>query len=227
MIRIACLHGHYSNISLLSDAFAAFDVELIHFVDPGLLLQNAGAPGHTKEQSHAKNAKLREQLSWMQSCAVDAIVITCTQYAALVTPEDEEFATVPIFTIDGPFFHELAQYTEPQVLLFSNPATVQPTMERLVQNADSHNLHPEIQVHIVENAFALLMENKLEAYREAIKDALYQIYQTFPDQPIAVAQLSMVPVADQFAKENGFTISHPLHSLTSQMSATLRLRSNR
>ncbi|WP_409174713.1 hypothetical protein [Brevibacillus fortis] len=222
MTRIACLHGHYSNISLLSDAFAAFDVELIHFVDPGLLLQNAGTHVHTKEQSHAK---LREQLSWMQSCAVDAIVITCTQYAALVTPEDEEFATVPIFTIDGPFFHELARYIEPQVLLFSNPATVQPTMERLVQHAHSHNLHPELQVHIVENAFALLMENKQEAYREAIKDALSQLHQTFPDQPIAVAQLSMAPVADQFAKENGCTISHPLHSLTSQMSATLRLRS--
>ncbi|TKI54616.1 hypothetical protein E8L90_03740 [Brevibacillus antibioticus] len=224
MTRIACLHGHYSNISLLSDAFVAFDVELIHFVDPGLLLKNAGNPIHTTEQAHTK---LREQLSWMQSCAVDAMVITCTQYAALLTPEDEATATVPIFTIDGPFFHELARYSKPQVLLFSNPATVQPTMERLVKHAHSHNLHPEIQVSLVENAFALLMENKQEAYREAIKDALYQLHQTFPDQPIAVAQLSMVPVADQFAKENGYTISHPIHSLTSQMSATLPLRRNR
>ncbi|MFF0825484.1 hypothetical protein ACFYU8_08360 [Brevibacillus sp. NPDC003359] len=223
MTRIACLHGHYSNISLLSDAFATFDVELIHFVDPGLLLQNAGTPVHTTEQSHAK---LRDQLTWMQCCAVDAIVITCTQYASLVTPEDEETATIPIFTIDGPFFHELALHTEPQVLLFSNPATIQPTMERLVKHARSHNLYPEIQVNIVENAFALLMENKQEAYREAIKDALYQLHRTFPDQPIAVAQLSMAPVADQFAKENGCTISHPLHSLTSQMSTTLQLRSN-
>ncbi|ATF14490.1 hypothetical protein A616_21640 [Brevibacillus brevis X23] len=221
MTRIACLHGHDSNISLISDAFAAFDVELIHFVDQGLLLQNAGTPVHTKEQSHAK---LREQLSWMQSLAVDAIVITCTQYAALVTLEDEATTTVPIFTIDGPFFHELARYTEPQVLLFSNPATVQPTMERLVQHAHSHNLYPEIRVSIIENAFALLMENKQEAYREAIKDALHQLHQTFPDQPIAVAQLSMAPVADQFAKENGCTISHPLHSLTAEMTKTLQLQ---
>ncbi|MED1782082.1 hypothetical protein P4V43_09690 [Brevibacillus fortis] len=224
MTRIACLHGHHSNISLLSDAFATFDVELIHFVDPGLLLQNVGTPVHTKEQSHAK---LRDQLTWMQSCAADAIVITCTQYASLVTPEDEAMATVPIFTIDGPFFHELAQHTEPQVLLFSNPATVQPTMERLVKHAHSRNLHPEIQINIVENAFALLMENKQEAYREAIKDALYHLHQTFPDQPIAVAQLSMAPIADQFAKENGCAISHPLYSLTSHISATLQLCSNR
>lgn len=224
MTRIGCLHGHYSNISLLSDAFAAFDVELIHFVDPGLLLQNEGTSVHTKEQSHAK---LREQLNWMRNCGVDAIVITCTQYAALVTPEDEATATVPLFTIDGPFFHELARHTELQVLLFSNPATVQPTMERLVKHAHSQNLHPEIQVSLVENAFALLMENKQEAYREAIKDALYQLRQTFPDQPIAVAQLSMAPVADQFAKENDCTISHPLHSLTSLMSVALQLRSNR
>ncbi|WJQ79722.1 hypothetical protein [Brevibacillus brevis] len=224
MTRIACLHGHYSNISLLSDAFAVFEVELLHFVDPGLLLQNAGIPVHTTEQAQAK---LREQLNWMQSCAVDAIVITCTQYAALVTPEVEATATVPLFTIDGPFFHELARHPEPQVLLFSNPATVQPTMERLVKLAHSHNLHPEVQVSLVENAFALLMENKQEAYREAIKDALYQLFQTFPDQPIAVAQLSMVPVADQFAKENGCKISHPLHSLTSKVSATLPLLLNR
>lgn len=223
MTRIACLHGHYTNIPLLSEAFASFDADLIHFVDPGLLLQNGGTPVHTKEQSHAK---LRDQLTWMQSCSVDAIVITCTQYASLLTREDEASNTVPIFTIDGPFFHELAQLTEPQVLLFSNPATVTPTMERLVQYARSHRLQPNIQVRLVENAFALLMENKHEAYREAISDALHHLQQTYPGQHIAAAQLSMAPVADQFAKDYGCTVAHPLHSLTSQMSRTLQLRPN-
>ncbi|MED1725799.1 hypothetical protein [Brevibacillus parabrevis] len=62
MKRIACLHAHHSNIALLADAFAAFDVELVPFVDPGILLQSTGAVAPAVEQAHAK---LRDHLQWM------------------------------------------------------------------------------------------------------------------------------------------------------------------
>ncbi|MGM0711333.1 hypothetical protein ACWKW1_16765 [Brevibacillus parabrevis] len=57
MKRIACLHAHHSNIALLADAFAAFDVELVPFVDPGILLQSTGAVALAVEQAHAKLAR--------------------------------------------------------------------------------------------------------------------------------------------------------------------------
>lgn len=224
MTRIACLHGHYTNIPLISEAFAAYDVELTHFVDPGLLLQNSGEATRPQEHSHAK---LLDHLSWMHSCSADAIVITCTQYAALLTEEDEAELDSPVFTIDGPFFHQLAQSSAPQVLLFSNPATVTPTMERLTQCARSTGYQPEIEIRIVENAFTLLMENKHEAYKDAVMEGLHLLHQTHPEHYLAVAQLSMVPVANQFSSETGRIVVHPLHSLTSQMVETLHLQTKR
>jgi hypothetical protein len=35
--RIGCLHAHYSNIEYIEEAFSAYEVEFIHFVDPGLV----------------------------------------------------------------------------------------------------------------------------------------------------------------------------------------------
>lgn len=35
--RVGCLHAHHSNIAYVERAFASYEVELIHFVDPGLM----------------------------------------------------------------------------------------------------------------------------------------------------------------------------------------------
>ena len=37
--RLGCLHAHYSNIEYIENAFAPYNIELIHFVDPGLMYQ--------------------------------------------------------------------------------------------------------------------------------------------------------------------------------------------
>jgi hypothetical protein len=36
MKRIGCFHAHYSNIEHVEKALSDYEVELIHFVDPGL-----------------------------------------------------------------------------------------------------------------------------------------------------------------------------------------------
>ncbi|MDF2681089.1 MAG: hypothetical protein K0R47_2279 [Brevibacillus sp.] len=220
MTRIACLHGHHSNISLLDHAFSPWTVELVHYVDPGLLLQNGGTCPPTKEQAHDK---LRSQLSWMQACSPDAIVITCTQYAASLTAEDEASMNIPVFTIDGPFFDEVAQRLGPQALLFSNPATVTPTMNRLWEHASVLGLMPRIEIHLADGAFDLIMANKQQAYYDAIWGALQTLCDTHPSDSLAVAQLSMVPVAHDFTRESGIPITHPLQSLTERMVQTLQL----
>ncbi|GED70541.1 hypothetical protein BRE01_42430 [Brevibacillus reuszeri] len=220
MKRIACLHGHFSNISLLADAFASVAIDMVHYVDPGLLLNSEGKNALSYKQSQAK---LQEQLNWMQTSAPDAMVITCTQYAACVTDEVEAASALPIFTIDQPFFHEICHRAEPQILLFSNPATVDPTMNRLRDYAHLHGLHPQIEVSIIEGAFTLLLDNKQDAYREAVKNELQKLATAHHHASLAVAQLSMSPVAQQFTAETGIAVSHPLRSLVSQMTEKLGL----
>ncbi|MED4784618.1 hypothetical protein [Brevibacillus choshinensis] len=220
MTRIACLHGHHSNIPLLDDAFSPRNVELVHFVDPGLLMQNGGTRPPTQEQVHEK---LRSQLSWMQACLPDAIVITCTQYAASLTAEDEASMNIPVFTIDGPFFDEVTKCTGPQALLFSNPATVTPTMNRLWKHASARGLAPQIEIHLADGAFDFIMANKQQAYHDAIWDALQTLCDNHLSASLAVAQLSMVPVAHHFTRESGIPIIHPLQSLTERIVQTLQL----
>jgi len=222
MKRIACLHGHFSNISLLADAFASIEMDMVHYVDPGLLLNSEGKNALMKEQSQAK---LVEQLNWMKTSDPDAMVITCTQYAACLTDEVEAASSSPIFTIDKPFFHEVTHCSEPQILLFSNPATVEPTMTRLREYAQSRGLDPRIEVNVMQGAFALLMENKQDAYREAVKNELHRLSAGKHHASLSVAQLSMAPVAHQFTQETGIAVSHPLLSLVSQMIQKLNLKS--
>jgi hypothetical protein len=222
LTRIAFLHGHYSNASLIADAFSSFDAELIHFVEPGLLMQSAGTCPPTEMQAQMK---LQEQLSWMQKCSADAIVITCTMYAANLSAEDAAASPVPVFTIDGPFFDEILYATDPQLLIFSNPGTVEPTMQRLRQHASEPGLAFQTETHLIEGAFPLLMENKQEAYREAVFDTLQNLSQSRKDASLSVAQLSMAPVAQQFSKQTGVLVKHPLKSLTNRISQTLHLAS--
>ncbi len=35
--KIGCLHAHYTNVEYIENAFSKFDIEWLHFVDPGLM----------------------------------------------------------------------------------------------------------------------------------------------------------------------------------------------
>ncbi|MED1792694.1 hypothetical protein [Brevibacillus nitrificans] len=218
MKKVACLHGHHSNVALVDDAFSQWKVELAHYVDPGLLLQSANSQPPTRGEAEAK---LDSQLSWMQASTPDAIVITCTQYAATLTSEHESERDTPIFTIDGPFLEEAARRSGKQTILFTNPATVKPTMDRLWQQAALHRCTPQISIHLIDGAFSLIMENKQQAYQEILWETMLTL--SHEDTILSVAQLSMAPAARQFSQEKGIFISDPLQSLTDKIVQTLPL----
>lgn len=220
MTQIAYLHGHHSNIGLLDETFAPWAAEMVHYVDPGLLMQNKGTTPPTAQQVQER---LRSQLVWMQAGMPDAIVITCTQYAASLTADVEAAVNTPIFTIDGPFIDEVAKRSGPQVLLFSNPATVTPTMNRLWKHAAAGGSKPQIDIHLAEGAFDLIMANKKQAYYDAIWSSLKSLSDSYPDASLAVAQVSMVQVARDFSRKHSVPISHPLQSLTERIVQTLHL----
>ncbi|MFJ3390280.1 MULTISPECIES: hypothetical protein [unclassified Lysinibacillus] len=202
--KLGCLHAHYSNIEYIEQAFQNIEkVELVHFVDPGLIQQvSKGTEGFA--------FKVKEQLEWMESCNMDAILITCTNYIALLEKEQLELS-IPIMKIDEPFFETVCEEKQPQTILFTNPETVKGTMNRLQQYALLHEKTINTEIIIIDNTFELIIQGKKDAYNNVIIQALHDV--AGEQQYISVAQLSMVEAARQFEKETALTITHPLKSL--------------
>lgn len=204
MKKLCCLHAHHSNIGYIELAFQNMEkVELIHFVDPGLIQQ-------VSKGTEGLAFKVKEQLKWMESCNIDVILITCTNYIALLEGEFLELS-IPVIKIDEPFFEAICKEKRPQTILFTNPITVEGTMERLYQYALLHEKSINAEVKVIDNAFELVIQGKKDAYNNAIIQALHDV--AGEQQHLSVAQLSMVEAARQFEKESSLTIIHPLKSL--------------
>ncbi|MFB7156501.1 hypothetical protein [Lysinibacillus sp. NPDC056232] len=202
--KLGCLHAHHSNIEYIEQAFQNIEkVELVHFVDPGLIQQ-------VSKGTEGLAFKVKEQLEWMESCNMDAILITCTNYIALLEEEQLELS-IPIIKIDEPFFDTICEEKRPQTILFTNPETVEGTMNRLQQYALLHEKSINAEVKVIDNTFELIMQGKKEAYNNAIRQTLHHLAEE--QRQILVAQLSMVEAARQFEKESTLTITHPLKSL--------------
>ena len=203
--KVGCLHAHYSNIQYIEQAFqSAEDIEILHFVDPGVIQ-------HVSKGNDGLARKVKEQIEWIISCDVDAILITCTNYIALLEGETFSNPLIPIIKIDEPYFESICSKQQPQMILFSNPATVEGTMERLHQYAKQQGLSLDVEAKIIEHTFELIMQGKKEAYSDAILQTLFSLRDE--QRLISVAQLSMVDAAQQFEEQTAISVIHPLKPL--------------
>ena len=213
--RIGCLHAHYSNISYIENAISAFDVQLSHFVDPGLMQRVMTDESFTV--SEAKK-KVKEQVEWIAQSGVDAILITCTNYIALM---EQITVDVPIIKMDEPYFEAICKNDQHQMILFTNPDTVPGTMNRLQQYVKLHQKTLEIEVVVIENTFELIMSGKNEEYNKAVCDYIMTLDSK---DHLSVAQLSMVAAAQQVEDETSVVIINPLNTLVSSMVHQLNLK---
>ena len=197
--------------------FAPYNIELIHFVDPALMYQ-------VTKMKISKNQKLKdkvkEQIEWIAQCQVDAILITCTNYIAILQ-EDQLSTSVPIIKIDEPFFDYICNIQQPQTILFTNPATVEGTMERLKHHASKQQKTLDLEVIVINNTFDLFMRGLKEEYNQEISKFLNQIINE--KKVISVAQLSMVDAARQVENKTSKTIINPLNTLVSSIVNQLEL----
>ncbi|WP_336774771.1 aspartate/glutamate racemase family protein [Paenibacillus sp. MMO-58] len=213
-MKIGCLHAHYSNIEYI-EASIGSKAELIHFVDPGLMMRMEEGFDHVKVKE-----KAADQIKWIAHSGVDAILVTCTSYIALL----EEIETnLPLIKIDEPFFNEICKITQSQILLFTNPATVEGTMKRLMKFASSHGYQlPDIEVRVIENAFQLIMQGQKSEYADEVYKFIVKLLHSEQEKKIAVAQLSMVKAAERVAQEFNISISNPLAPLEGYVSSKER-----
>lgn len=169
MTKIACLHAHHSNIKYVDEQLSKYEV--VHFVDPAL---------SSVSNSKIVAAKVQEQLEWMLLVEIEAIIISCSYYAAYIPGN----FPVPIITLEQLLFDELKdeKYVD---LVFTNPKTVDASMENYLK---LKNIQQKVTIHIVPNAFQLVMANNLAAYKQRIDDYVEKL----PKENVtAFAQLSM------------------------------------
>lgn len=205
--RLGCLHAHYSNIEYIDNALSSYDIELIHFVDPALMYRVT--TDENFKVLHAQN-KVKEQIEWIAQCNVDAILITCTNYIAILQ-EEQLSIPVPIIKIDEPYFEFICKIQEPQIILFTNPATVNGTMERLNQYASDHQKSLDIEVIVINNTFELITQGLKQEYNQEISKFLNTIIKR--NKIISVAQLSMVDASKEVEYMTSKPITNPLDTL--------------
>lgn len=215
--RLGCLHAHYSNIEYLENALAPFNIEIVHFVDPGLMERlTSDKEFHGVDARH----KVKMQIEWIAQTNVDAILITCTSYIAILQ-EDQLSVSVPIIKIDEPFFDFICNIRQPQTILFTNPATVEGTMERLKNYAETYQKTLNIESAVLNNTFELIMQGRKEEYNQEVARMLEQLIND--DKIISVAQLSMVDAARLVEAKTGRSITNPLKTFVSSIVKELDL----
>ncbi|MFY3791634.1 hypothetical protein ACOQFO_08040 [Ureibacillus sp. MALMAid1270] len=215
--RLGCLHAHFSNIEYIENALSSYDIELIHFVDPALMYRVT-----SDENFKAVDAqnKVKEQIEWIAKCNVDAILITCTNYIAILK-EEQLSISLPIIKIDEPYFEYICNIKQPQTILFTNPATVNGTMKRLNQYANNNHKSLDIEVIVINNTFELIMQGLKHEYNREISNFLNKINKE--DRIISVAQLSMVDASQEVENKTTKPIINPFDTLISSIVDQLKI----
>lgn len=194
---IACLHAHHSNIEVIEKMLSSHQAELIHFVEPGFDRQKADA--HFKPEFI--QSKLANTMRWISSCHVDAILVTCTFFTAHLPLMD---FSVPIIKIDELLFSQLKAEKKPAILAFTNPQTVDGTMQALAKFDSSI----EAKSHLLPNTFHLIMNGKKREYLDAVSQGLAALTKAYPDHVIYAAQLSMADAAVIAREIDGGEVGH-------------------
>jgi len=216
---IGCLHAHHSNIGHIDRTLAGLGAELLHYVDPGLVRRVSRDPSFHQEDARRR---VQDQVEWIGQNGVDAILVTCTQYMAELQDKPASIA-VPVVGIDEPFFDSVCGFEGPQLLLFTNRATVEGTMARLQAHVSATTgRRPNVEVRVLDGLFELVMRGEQERHDLELFERIREQAAFEPGRRLAVAQLSMTAAADRAGSELGIPIGHALESLAARMKETLR-----
>ncbi|WP_458461862.1 hypothetical protein [Paenibacillus sp.] len=226
MITIGCFHAHYSNIPLIEETLAPYEVELVHYVDPGL-----DRLKHDADFSDVViHKKVAQTLQWISECHADAILVTCTLFAT-VLEQEAKLVPVPVIGIDDPLLQEMRRVPGDYIIAFTNPATIEGTMARLNQalQQEDENGQPHVaktsqtEAVCIPGTFELIMRGDQQGYFAAVREGLQQIAEQHPGKRVVAAQLSMAPAAAQFTADTGIAIHNPLALLATYLEKNLGL----
>ncbi|WP_339275998.1 hypothetical protein MKY59_03430 [Paenibacillus sp. FSL W8-0426] len=225
MMTIACFHAHYSNIALIEEALSAYDVELVHYVDPGLDRIKSDAD-FTENTVRDKVARTME---WIARCHADAILVTCTLFTAVLDQETLP-ASIPVIGIDDPLLSMMQRQPKPYLLAFTNPSTVQGTMDRFLRHLQPEEEHQasnhalQAKSVLLPGTFELIMRGDREGYAAAVQAGLMRHAERYSGWTPIAAQLSMAPAAARVTMASGITVHSPLSVLAPYLQRELNMQ---
>lgn len=196
---VICLHASAANIEVINKAFHNSSFQLQHIVDAQLMkLIQQGASSQRLQQ------KIQSQLDDIVALNPDFILITCTNYIA-VLDEVKWISDIPILKIDELLFEQLQSTQKPIKILFSNEATVAGTMKRLRAYCQQEL---DIEVIVVPEIFELYLAGDTLRHDQLLFNALQEL-DTF-ENTVVVAQLSMAKVAQIYSRLHKNEIINPI-----------------
>lgn len=198
----------------------------MHYVDPGL-----DRLKHDEDFTDTiTRDKVSQTLQWIERCHTDAILVTCTLFAAVLEQEARKIA-IPVIGIDDPLLAEIQRMDNEYIFVFTNPATIEGTMARVYHTIEQVSQHQEqypsarskVESVLIPEAFELIMRGDQAGYLNAVSTGLKQYAEQFPGKTIVAAQLSMAPAAALVQADTGISILSPLASLAAYMGKHLHM----
>jgi len=208
--RIGCLHAHHGNIGYLDELLSIYEAEASHFVDPALVRRIGVDLAFSASRAQKR---VQEQLEWIAESGVDGIVITCTAYSASMPPESDLDLSIPIVTIDEPFFAAVCQAPGPQTILFTNPGTVAATMGRLAAHAEAASVTLTASSELIPDAFDLFMAGRQAEHDELLTARLAEWIERGTSGTLFAGQLSMSAATRRAETGTGKKVISPLDAL--------------
>ncbi|AWB88585.1 hypothetical protein [Homoserinimonas hongtaonis] len=209
--RVACIHVHHGNIAYLDEVLAALDADGVHYVDPGLLARLTRDDSFSDADGRSRTV---EQLAWMAAAGADALVVTCTAYAALVPAEPN--LAMPVLVVDEPLFESICASARPRRLFFTNPSTVEPTITRLRDYAAARGVDCDFTVELIPEAFELFVAGRAADHDALLASSLESLTRADAGGSAFAMQLSMTTAARRVAG-----MANPLDSLARALAQTL------
>lgn len=214
--KVGFLHAHYSNIQYIEAAFASYNIELVHMVNPVLLeLLKEHGQRLVKE-------KLKEHIRELFSIHVEAVVITCSTYSGLYDDDID----LKVIKIDEPFINYLCNQNREVSLLFTNSAALIQTEAKLSSQLSKLQSDLKYTSIVIPHSFQLIMSGQEEEYNRLIRSFIEQLILSNPsnNKRIAIAQLSMINAAKEVASKYNIEIINPLDYLVIEVLQKLHIK---
>lgn len=155
MTTILCVHAHESNCFYLDKIADLLPLKIEHLVINQL---NTG--------EELTESRLMSQITQKVTIDTAAIIITCTVYSNLI--QKKKIEKIPILKIEEPLIQQLLLDKGKKILFFSNPQTVDLTMQKIETLYKEQKCSIDYDVVIIPDTFELILNNQQAEYKKAI-----------------------------------------------------------
>lgn len=190
MVTVGFLHTSAVHVPVFESLVAAADpsVQVVDVVDPSLLEQAQRVGAADADVI----AGVTQAIGALVASGADRVVCTCSTIGAVAETIGRQ-AGIDVARVDRAMAQRAVAAGSRVVVLAAVASTIEPTVELLEAVAASMGSTPELDIRLVEGAWARFEAGDLPSYQALIAEA---IELAGDEDVIVLAQASMAPAAD-------------------------------